>query len=122
MAQQPTSTANPLPIDERNAVRFLAQQERDRGPGGLLLVRQDEWAYALPHEWPAPLANRLQETLDADESRSYFVVVLNAAACQIQVFSLDKRRAMMWLEEDNVVQSREVEDQDRNASRIEEVN
>lgn len=104
MAQQQPPSANPLPIDERNAVRFLAQQESERGPGGLLLVRQGEWAYALPHEWPAPLAGRLQETLDADESRSYFVVVLDAATRQVQVFALDKRRAMLWLEEDEMAQ------------------
>ena len=70
--------AGALPFDETQCATFLVREEARVGMGGVLYVRDEEWAYVLPNA-AAPFApaflEQLELAMDGDRNEHYFIVV-----------------------------------------------
>ena len=61
-----------------------------RGTGGLLLVRTGkEWAYVLPGDGALPksVEENLEESMERDAGRSYYIVLLQGRQCSVYTYS-----------------------------------
>ena len=81
-------------VSHAQCAQYIVQQAAARGEGGLLYIKDGEWAYLLPHEWPAgTVRERIEEVVDADGGRSFFVVTHTGG--DINVFCIAREKAAM---------------------------
>tara|TARA_Y100000748_G_C15457342_1_gene473439 strand:- start:559 stop:873 length:315 start_codon:yes stop_codon:yes gene_type:complete len=68
-----------LPFDERQCSAFLAMQEREKGSGGVLYVKDKEWKYMLLDDeflkkFPAQFLDGLTNVVEADKNQHFFII------------------------------------------------
>ena len=68
-----------LPFDERQCSAFLAMQEREKGSGGILYVKDKEWKYMFLDDeflkrFPAQFVDGLTNVVEADNHEHFFIV------------------------------------------------
>ena len=68
-----------LPFDERQCSAFLAMQEREKGSGGVLYVKDKEWKYILLDDdflkgLPAQFIDGLTNVIEADKNQHFFII------------------------------------------------
>ena len=68
-----------LPFDERQCSAFLAMEERDKGSGGVLYVKDNEWKYMLLNDdflkrFSVRFINGLTNVVEADKNQHFFII------------------------------------------------
>ena len=68
-----------LPFDERQCSAFLAMQEREKGSGGVLYVKDNEWKYILLDDeflqgLSAQFLDGLTSVVEADRNQHFFII------------------------------------------------
>ena len=68
-----------LPFDERQCSAFLAMQERAKGSGGVLYVKDKEWKYMLLDDeflkqLPIQFIDGLTSVIESDKNQNFFII------------------------------------------------
>lgn len=84
-----------MDLDERQCVAFLLLKEREKGVGGILFVRNEEWAYMMPDDvfWtslPPAFTEQLLANIEVDKGCHFFIVVQSDTALNVVKYSRER--------------------------------
>lgn len=88
-----------FPLDEKKCVTFLLKEEERVGPGGVLMVKGEEWAYVMLREdlMPERVLQDMEMKMEEDCGKSFFIVLIEKKECRVYTYA--RERALLRLAE-----------------------